>query len=152
MSVEPIAPFLEPLRKEVVLPLPPERAFALFTAGVGLWWPLAAHSVGQARAASCAIEPRVGGAWVETLDDGTRHVWGTVVVWDPPRRLVTTWHPGRAAETAQEIEVRFVAAGDGTRVELEHRNWQRLGVTAAATRRGYETGWDGVLARLAGAA
>jgi uncharacterized protein YndB with AHSA1/START domain len=147
MTIEPLAPYLEPLRKSLAVGLPPGQAFELFTAGLGRWWPLRTHSVFQERAATCGLEPRVGGALFEQRDDGARSLWGTVLVWEPPRRFVVSWHPGREAETAQELEVRFLPEGAGTRVELEHRGWQRLGAAASESRAGYDQGWDGVLAR-----
>lgn len=147
MTIEPLAPYLEPLRKSLTLGLPPGQAFELFTAGLGRWWPLRTHSVFQERAATCGLEPRVGGALFEQRDDGERSLWGTVLVWEPPRRFVVSWHPGREADTAQELEVRFLAEGAGTRVELEHRGWQSLGAEASESRSGYDRGWDGVLAR-----
>ena len=60
---------------------------------------------------------------------------------EPPHRFVVTWHPGRAADTAQEVEIRFVAVTGGTRVELEHRGWTKLGKDAAAARESYAEGW-----------
>ena len=58
--------------------------------------------------------------------------------WEPPHRLVLTWHPGRDADDSSEVEVRFAAAdGGGTRVELEHRGWERFGEDAVARRRAY---------------
>jgi uncharacterized protein YndB with AHSA1/START domain len=143
---------LPPVRKSVRVELPPEAAFELFTAGIARWWPLAAHSVSRARATRCAVEPRVGGALYEVRDNGTRFAWGTVLVWEPPRRFVATWHPGREPATAQEIEVRFVADGPGTRVELEHRGWATLADRAASARDNYDRGWDGVLACFVAAA
>jgi uncharacterized protein YndB with AHSA1/START domain len=145
MSVEPIAPYLEPLRLSVRVPRPPAEAFELFTAGLARWWPLATHSISQAHAASCVIEPRVGGAVYEVDRDGTRHPWGQVRAWDPPRRLVLFWHPGRPQEQGQEVEVRFEPEGAATRVELEHRDWQKLGAEAAQGRESYGRGWATVV-------
>jgi uncharacterized protein YndB with AHSA1/START domain len=143
---------LPPVRKSVRVNLPSDAAFELFTVGIARWWPLAAHSVSRARATRCAIEPRPGGALYEVRDNGTRFAWGTVLVWEPPRRFVATWHPGREPTTAQEIEVRFIPDGRGTRVELEHRGWATLGDRAAASRDNYDRGWDGVLACFVAAA
>jgi hypothetical protein len=145
MAVEPIAPYLEPLRVSVRVQRAPADAFELFTGGLARWWPLATHSIGQAHAQSCVIEPRAGGAVYETDDDGTRHPWGRVRVWEPPRRLVLFWHPGRPEEQRQEVEVRFEPDGAGTRVELEHRDWQKLGADAARGRESYGRGWARVL-------
>lgn len=145
-NVEPIAPYLEPLRKTRVVPIPPAEAFDLFTARMSSWWPLATHSVFEGKAVRCGFEPRVGGALFEESDAGERSIWGTILAWEPPGRFVVTWHPGRGADTAQELEVRFTSEGNGTRVDLEHRGWQKLGAEAAATREGYSGGWEGVLA------
>lgn len=120
-----------------------EAAFRLFTEGVGRWWPLATHSVAEADAVACAIEGRVGGRFFERDRDGNEHLWGTVTAWEPPRRLAFTWHPGRAAEGAQSVEVRFSDAGGGmTLVELTHTGWEKLGEKAATVRESYEKGWD----------
>lgn len=151
-KLEPIAPYLEPLRKSVTVARRPAEAFQVFTAGIARWWPLPRYSVSLERARSCGIEPFVGGELFEVRDDGRRCAWGRVLVWDPPRRLAVTWHPGREADTAQEVEVRFVAEGDAaTRVELEHRGWAKLGARAAEARERYTDGWDAVLGRFAGA-
>lgn len=151
MSPTPIQPYLEPVRKTLTVARTPPDAFSLFTAGIARWWPLGTHSIGAGRARACAIEPRVGGEVYEMDDQGVRSAWGQVLVWEPPQRFVMTWHPGRAPDTAQEVEVRFVPDGTGTRVELEHRGWQTLGDRARETRDGYESGWPAVLARYVAA-
>lgn len=147
MSVDPIAPYLEPLLKSVHVERTPSEAFEVFTAGIGRWWPLSAYSIRQEHAVTCVIEPRPGGAVYERDDAGERFPWGQVLVWEPPRRFAMTWHPGRPAETAQEVEVTFEAEGSGTRVRLEHRGWQKLGAGAEEARAGYGPGWDDVLGR-----
>jgi uncharacterized protein YndB with AHSA1/START domain len=139
---------LAPVVKSLVVPLSPERAFALFTAEIQRWWPLASHSVFGDDAAACAIEGRVGGRIYESHADGRESVWGTVTAWEPPGRFACTWHPGRTPATQQELEVRFEAAEAGTLVTLTHRGWERLGAEARRVRENYETGWEIVLARL----
>jgi hypothetical protein len=47
-----------------------------------------------------------------------------------------------------EVEVIFTAQGTSTRIELEHRNWERLGDRAAFVRSMFEGGWAPVLARF----
>jgi uncharacterized protein YndB with AHSA1/START domain len=137
-----------PLRFEIRVPLPPERAFELFTDGIGTWWPIATHSVGCARVKDTRIEPRVGGGCIETWDDGQEKQWGSVLVWEPPTRFVMSWHPGQAVELAQEVEVRFTRDGAGSRVVLEHRDWHKLGEKAAAARGSYEKGWNVVFGEV----
>lgn len=144
-NVESLLPYLEPIRKSVSVPRPPAEAFEIFTARFDSWWPLSTYSIHRADAASCGIEPRVGGEVYEIAKSGARATWGSVLTWDPPRRLVLLWHPGRDPRTAQELELRFVPVAQGTRVELEHRGWAKLGKDAAETRTSYAEGWDAVL-------
>jgi uncharacterized protein YndB with AHSA1/START domain len=59
-------------------------------------------------------------------------------------------NPEAAAPT--EIEVRFSPEGDGTRVDLEHRGFERLGGAAQEARGSYSEGWVLVLGRYAEAA
>lgn len=144
---------LAPVRKAVRVKASVEAAFRLFTAGINDWWPLASHSVCEKDAASCAVEGRVGGRFIERARDGKEHVWGTVTAWEPPVRLAFTWHPGRAAEGAQSVEVRFSDAGGGlTLVELTHTGWEKLGDKAATARESYEKGWDFVFGECFGKA
>ena len=138
---------IEPVRKSVNVGCSVAEAFRLFTEEIDSWWPLATHSVGQVDAVACSFEGREGGSIYETRSDGSLHLWGTVTAWLPPERIVFSWHPGRDASTAQEVELRFVATNDGTRIELEHCGWEILGDKAQQTRAGYETGWVPVLAR-----
>jgi uncharacterized protein YndB with AHSA1/START domain len=84
----------------------------------------------------------------EIGDAGERCVWGTVLAWAPPERLVLSWHPGLPPEQAQEVEVRFTSVPTGTRVDLEHRNWHQLGDRAPAVRDSYDGGWAAVLVQL----
>ena len=138
-------PRVEPVRKSVVVARPVAEAFAIFTERMESWWPFAGHSVYDDRARSVVFEPRAGGEVTEVSVAGERTAWGTLLAWEPPTRFVMTWHPGRGAETAQELEVRFHAEGDGTRVELEHRGWEKLLDRAADARGGYDGGWTAVL-------
>lgn len=151
MSVDSIVPYLEPVRKSVTVPGAPAAVYELFTSRFGEWWPLTLpYSVFGDAASECGMEPGVGGEIFELSRDGRRCVWGTVVAWEPPRRVEFSWHPGRTSDSAQTVEITFRAlAGGFTRVDLEHRGWQRLGVDAERTRTGYDTGWDVVLRRWA---
>ena len=130
-----------------------EAAFRLFTDGIGKWWPLATHSVCQNDAVACAVEGRVGGRLFERDRTGKEHIWGTVTAWQPPSRVAFTWHPGRAADTAQSVEVKFSDAGAGmTLVELAHTGWAKLGEKAATARESYTKGWEFVFVECFGRA
>jgi uncharacterized protein YndB with AHSA1/START domain len=137
---------IAPVLKTIVVPLPQGRAFDLFFAGMGSWWPLDTHSVFAADAAEVTVDGRPGGRILERAADGRTAEWGEILVWDPPHRVVFTWHPGYDDASATEVEVRFSTEGELTRVDLEHRGWDALGERAATTREGYETGWNLVFA------
>ena len=133
------------IRKSITVNAPVERAFEVFTEGIGTWWPLETHSVGRARAETVVLEGREGGRLFERQTDGVESDWGRVTAWDPPHRVAFTWHPGRGVATAQEVEVQFTGTGGSTRVDLEHRGWENLGDLAAETISRYDSGWDHVL-------
>lgn len=128
---------------------PADQAWALFTERIGAWWPLPTHGLFGDRSAEVAFED---GRLVERSVDGETTVWGEVLVWEPPRRLALTWHPGRPADgPASTVEVTFLPDGDGTRVELVHDGWQAFGEQALARRRSYAgpNAWGYVLDHLA---
>lgn len=138
-------PQISDLRKVVTVPTTPERAFELFTQGIHEWWPLPTHSVGEDDAAGVVFGQGVGGVIVETLADGSKAVWGTVTRWEPPHRVIFTWHPGKPETQAGSVEVTFTALSSGaTVVELVHGGWDRRSDGARA-RINYDTGWDPVL-------
>lgn len=130
------------LRKSVTVPLAPAEAFALWTERMATWWPLRTHSVEEENAETIIFEAGVGGRILERAKDGTEHLWGTVTVWDPPERVVHTWHPSRYETTEQIVEMRFAPEGDGTRVELVHTGWEALGHRAQTLYENYDGGWD----------
>jgi uncharacterized protein YndB with AHSA1/START domain len=133
------------IRKSITVRVLPERAFEVFTE-LGSWWPLASKSVSQDDAETVVVEPRVGGRVIEKTRGGEEHVWGEVLVWEPPARFAFSWHPGRPAETAQEVDVRFAAAGETTRVDLEHRGWETLVGPGGEVPEHFDSGWDEALA------
>jgi uncharacterized protein YndB with AHSA1/START domain len=138
---------IEPVRKQLKVRLSAEKAFELFTAGIGKWWPLATHSVGEEQAETCFFEGWEGGRIVEVLKDGSHSEWGKVLIWEPFHRVSFHWYPGRTPDTAQEVTVTFTEIPDGSIVELVHVGWETLGTQAQARRDGYETGWDFVLGK-----
>ena len=140
------------IRKSVDVAVPVETAFRVFTELAGRWWPLATKSVGRKEAVDLVFEPHAGGRVYERLRSGQEHDWGEILAWEPPARLLFTWHPGRGAETSQEVEVRLAPSGEGTRLELEHRGWDRLVATADEIPEHFDSGWDEVLDRFAEAA
>ena len=148
---------VEPIRKNVTVNRPVEDAFRLFTEGMSTWWPLEVHSIAVDEetgkgVATVVFEPKGDGRVYEVADDGTEFDWAKVLVWEPPGRFVLAWKPNLRSTPPTELEVRFSAHGKGTRVELEHRGWERLGELADEARSGYDGGWPGTLERFAKAA
>ena len=133
------------VRKSVTVAVPPELAFELFTDGIGDWWPFGTHSINGDAVETAVFEPRAGGRVYERTGDGREAHWATVLAFDPPRRFVLEWKVNPNAVAPTEVEVRFQPEGGGTRVDLEHRGWERLGEQAEASRSSYDTGWDFVL-------
>lgn len=141
---------IEPVRKSIVVPWGVDAAFKRFTADLATWWPLRSHSLGQQEATTCVFEGREGGKIYELWRDGRRVEWGEVLTWNPPHSVTFTWHPGQPRDVAQQVELRFTAAGKDTRLDLVHTGWERLGRKARKTRNGYNLGWNYVLRRWAG--
>jgi uncharacterized protein YndB with AHSA1/START domain len=143
---------IEPVRATVEVRRGIEEAFRVFTAEIASWWPVAGHSVEPEMVEAVVLEDRVGGRLYERWRDGGEADWGRVLAWEPPTRLLLAWSPN-PDRARTEVEVRFVAVeADHTRVELEHRGWERLGDLAAQARAGYDGGWPGVLDAYAGSA
>jgi uncharacterized protein YndB with AHSA1/START domain len=133
-----------------------ERAFTVFTEKFFTWWPKS-HHIGEADLADAIIEPKVGGRWYERGADGSECDWGVVLAYDPPARLLLSWHlqgdwsyhPDPAK--ASEIEVQFIKETDSrTRVELVHRHIERHDMPADVVS-GVDSpgGWTGILADYA---
>ncbi len=136
-----VLPFaVPPVVKAVTVRCPPAIAFRRFTEDLAAWWPLATHHVTD-DPQSCAMEGRVGGRVFERNSAGVETVWGVVEQWDPPRRLAFTWQVKLAADQAQRIDVTFTPTAGGTRVELIHSGWEKLGDAAATRRDSYDKGW-----------
>jgi len=144
---------IAPVVKSVTVHTSVDRAFKVFTDGFDTWWPRS-HHIGSSPMVRAVIEGFVGGRCYSAQQDGTDCPWGEVTVWDPPNRLVFAWlitpewkfQPDRSK--ASEVEIRFTPLGDGTtRVDLEHRAFERYGEGGEAMRNGVggEGGWGSLL-------
>lgn len=140
---------ISPVRKQIVVDAPQERAFRVFTEGLDRWWPRE-YKIGKAPMAKAILEERAGGRWYEKGDDGSECEWGRVLTWEPPRKLVLAWQVSAQWQfdpgLVSEVEVTFTAQGPTqTLVELEHRNFEGYGDAAAATRDLMNQGWLGIM-------
>ena len=137
------------IRKQLTVEAPLDRAFRVFTANMGAWWPKD-HHIGRAALKDCLIEPKVNGRWYELGEDGTECEWGKVLEWDPPRRLVLAWQLNEGFKydpaLVTEVEVTFTLLGPKqTRVDFEHRNLERFGEAAERLRGLMGDGWGQIL-------
>ncbi|MGW1056567.1 SRPBCC family protein [Micromonospora rubida] len=142
------------LRSSLLVPASAERAFAVFTGALTDWWVREYTWSGPAALAKLGVEPRAGGMLYEIGPYGFRSDWGRVLTWDPPRRLVFTWQigPDRVPvpdpAQASEVEVLFLPEGpERTRVEVEHRHFDRHGEAAEGYRQALTAGWHELLSR-----
>jgi len=80
---------------------------------------------------------------------------GKVLAYEPPTSIVLAWQLNQDwkydASFVTELEVRFVAEGTATRVELEHRNLDRFGARADALHADLDSqeAWTGALVAFA---
>lgn len=136
---------IEPIRLSFEVDCPADHAFEVWTARIGTWWP-ADHTVTGEEGLAVTLEGRAGGRIFERTHGGIEHDWGEVTIWEPPARLGYLWHLRRDRADATEVEIRFVDAGSGrTRVEIEHRGWERLGAEGESWRDRNHGGWATLL-------
>jgi len=129
---------IAPVRKSIVVQATTKKAFDVFTAGIDRWWPKT-HGI--------------GGRWYSRHAGGVEAVVGHVLVWEPAQRFVCSWEISADWKSdprsvfASEVEVRFVSEGPGvTRVELEHRNFERMAAPGGEKLRGdVDRGWPTIM-------
>lgn len=96
-----------------------------------------------------SIDAEVGGRWGERGPDGTDRPYGTVTVWDPPRRVGLTW---AVAEGRSGIDVTVADVHDDlTTVIVEQRGLDHLDPDERAWLTG-DDGWWATLRAFAAAA
>jgi len=138
-----------PIRKMLRVRAPQEKAFRVFLAGMGRWWPKS-HSLLKSRQRDVVVEPHAGGRWYEVGEDGSEYPWGRVLEWDAPNRALLAWQLNGAWEFdgdfETEVEILFRPDGDGTIVEFEHRKLEAFERTARDGHvMGMDEGWEAIL-------
>lgn len=136
------------VRTQVTVEAPIERAFKVFTEGIGSWWD-PNHHILHAELQEMVFDPFVGGNLYDRGVDGSECRWARVLAYEPPHRVVFSWDitPSWELQTdyekTSEIEVRFTSDGpDRTLVELEHRNLDRHGDGWEGMRDAVGSGWN----------
>jgi uncharacterized protein YndB with AHSA1/START domain len=130
---------------------PLEHAFQVFTEGLDKWWD-SSHHLGPSERRQALLEGREGGRLYEIGVDGSECDWGRVLAWEPPHRLLLAWQIDGSWQfdpnLVTEVEVLFKALGPAvTRVEVEHRDFERFGADSAQMRAslGGSSGWQSLL-------
>lgn len=146
LTIKPAA-----IRKVLNLRATPQRAFDIFTNGIDRWWPKT-HHIGKSPLKHVIIEPKSGGRWYSTHEDGSECPWGDVLSYEPPTLLVLAWRINAQFHYDKDllttVEVRFTAlSASETRVDFEHRDLERFGdsETAIKTRESMGGGWGLIL-------
>jgi uncharacterized protein YndB with AHSA1/START domain len=111
--------------------VPLAEAFDIFTGEIDLWWRQGPrYRIAGRRPGQLAFEAGVGGRLLETvsLDAGPRvFVVGTILEWEPPRRLAFEWRGVNfAKDESTRVDVTFREAGDSTLVTVRHRGFSAL--------------------------
>jgi len=136
---------IEPIRLSFEVDCPVDHAFEVWTARSAQWWPKD-HTVSAEDDLRVVLEGHPGGRIFERRASGIEHDWGQVTVWEPPERLGYTWHLNRNASDATDVEITFRPVGErATRVEIEHRGWERLGTEGEPWRDRNRGGWATLL-------
>ncbi|APR83371.1 Hypothetical protein A7982_08720 [Minicystis rosea] len=145
----------------VFVAVTPEDAFDVFTNEIDLWWRQGPkYRIAGKRRGQLFFEGGVGGRMFETFETtaGSRTIEvGTVLVWDPPRKLELEWRgvnfkPGEKTF----VEVSFQPSGEGTMVTVRHHGWAALpddhpvrhGLTGAAFSRMIGMFWGDLMRSL----
>lgn len=148
---------IAPVRHQVVVNAPADRAFAVFTDGFGTWWPKT-HTISKVPVERAIIEPRAGGRCYDLGTDGSECDWGHVLAWEPPARLVLAWQVDGSwsyeprLDNASRVTVTFTALGDKTQVTLVHDEFERHLHGGSALAEGVRDGWGSALRAFATAA
>ena len=110
------------------VPADPQRTFEAFTQDIALWWqPGSLFQITPRGDGTLAFEPGVGGRLYTTLANGKEFEIGRISAWEPGRRLVFMWRQASfTRDQTTEVEVRFEAVGEETRVSIEHRAWDSI--------------------------
>jgi uncharacterized protein YndB with AHSA1/START domain len=144
---------IAPIVKTVEVRAAPASAFELFTQRMGDWWPKR-KTLGKSPHVAIIAEPQVGGRWFEQDAEGVETLWGRVLAWEPPSRVLLAWQINSQWQydptLETEVEITFVpTAAGGTRVTLEHRNLERFGAAAATHADTLRGGWPTLVVEFA---
>jgi len=133
---------------EAFVDAPIERAFEVFTIGIGSWWDADKHIL-RAPLTRMEFQPWVGGRIIDHGIDGSTCAWSRILAYEAPTSVVfswditTSWEIETDPAKASEVEITFEAHGpDRTRVVLTHRHLDRHGDGWEGIRDAVSSGWN----------
>jgi uncharacterized protein YndB with AHSA1/START domain len=136
------------VRTDAEVHAPIERAFEVFTTGIGTWWPPDKHLL-EASLAEMEFQPWVGGNIIDRGVDGSECRWSRILAYEPPTRVCFSWDINLRwqvetdPDKASEVEITFAADGpERTHVVLTHRHLDRHGEGWEAMRDAVGSGWS----------
>ena len=133
------------ISKSVLLPLPPAQAFELFTAQIDQWWPRDRRHLNDENSELFLLE---SGRFYERSRDGAELELGRVRLWKSPHRVVLDFFVGTDAGHPTEVDIRFEAAAEGTRVSVSHRSSESSAELWDKRAPIFGRSWDAVLSAL----
>ena len=114
------------------VPLPPERAFAIFVEQMNTWWPRQgvfpySFAPKSTRPLHIRFEAQAGGRCYETFADGSEYTIGRITNWQPPSQLAYTWRdPTWQGDT--RIQLSFEASDQGAQLTYTQTGFEAAGV------------------------
>ena len=144
---------METVRKELMIGVSLERAFAAFLNEINAWWPVE-YTWSKDTLKELRIEARKDGLCTETGPYGFRCDWGRLTEFVENQSLGLKWQispkrePVPDPEKASDIRMRFNRSGDSSVIlEFEHFNFENHGECFDEYRKmmGSELGWDYIL-------
>jgi len=114
----------------------PRDAFEIFTRDIDRWWKRSPrYRTLPGQTGKLSFEGSPPARLVEREAENVT-LLGRVLVWEAGSRLVFEWRGGDLRDDQTQVEVRFEALRNGTRVTLEHRGLGALPARHPA-RRGF---------------
>lgn len=144
---------MNPVMKNIRVPLSKENAFHKFVYELNEWWPKEYTWSGD-KLEEITIEPKENGLCSETGPYHFRCDWGRVTKFEVNKEIGLKWQisPQRVPEPdpakASDISIRFESKnGSGTELTLQHTNFENHGKGGEDYQKAMNTpqGWEYIL-------
>jgi uncharacterized protein YndB with AHSA1/START domain len=133
----------------VLLPLPADAAFRLFTDSISSWWPAERRHTNDPNS---ELFLQADGRFYERTADGREIDLGKVTAWEPPRRIVLDFYIATDAGHPTEAIIAFEPEAGGTRVTVTHSHKPESKDLWDERAPRYARSWQTVLEALVAAA